>query len=86
MAAIYVPSPFLHTPMDPKDLKVPMTLQEKLEELVVKFDPKLYRKLVSPDSKGRMILYVEMQKALYRILKCTLLFYLKMVGDLTRSG
>ena len=79
-----VPSAFLHTTMEPKDPKVHMELQWKLEELMVKVDPRLSRKFVSTDSKGRMILYVEMKKALYRMIKSTILLYLKLVGDLKR--
>ena len=33
-----------------------------------------------------MMLYAEMQKSLYRIPKPALLFYLNLVGDLTRAG
>ena len=80
-----IPSAFLNTPMDPKDPKVHMTLQRKLAELMVKFYPKFYRKLFSTDRKVRIILYVEMQKTLDRILKSVLLFYLNLVGYLTRS-
>ena len=53
-----VPSDFMHTPMEPKDPKVHTALQGKLEDLMVKVDPKLYSKLFSTDSKRRMILYV----------------------------
>ena len=63
-----------------------MILQGVLTELMVKVDPKLYHKYVIYDSKGRMILYVEMQKALYGMLKSALLFYKKLVGDLEGAG
>ena len=53
---------------------------------MVKVDPKIYRKFVSTDSKEHTIFYVEMQKSLYRIPKPALLFYLNLVGDLTRAG
>ena len=53
---------------------------------MVKVDPNLHRRFVSTDSKGHMIFYVEIQKALYGIIKSVLLFYLKMAGDLTRAG
>ena len=81
-----LPSAFLQTPMDPKDLKVHMALQGKLTELMVKFDPKLYRKLFSNDGKGRIILYVEIQKVLYGMLKSALMFYLGLLVDMTRSN
>ena len=81
-----LPSDLLHTPMNHKDSKVNMSLQEKLAEIMVKVDTKIYRKLVSTDSKRRMILYVEMKKAFCGILKSALLLYLKLVGELTISG
>ena len=56
-----------------------------MAELVVKVDPKIYRKSVSTDSKEHTILYVEMQKSLYGILKYALVFYLNLVGDITRE-
>ena len=80
-----IASDFLYNPMDPKDPKVHMALQEKLTEIMVNSDPKLYSKIVSTYSKGRMILYVEMQKALYVMPKYALLFYIKLVRDLTRA-
>ena len=81
-----ISSDFLHTPMDPKYPKAHMALRGKLAELMLKVDTKLYMKFVSTDSKGLKILYVEMQKALYGMLKYMLLFYLNIVGDLTRAG
>ena len=53
---------------------------------MVKFDPNIYRKTFSTDSKGRMIFYVEIQKSLYGILKSMLMFYMNLVGYLTREG
>ena len=81
-----VPSDFLHTTIEPKDPKVHLALQGKLAEIMVKVDTKIYRKLVITDSKGNMLLYVEMKKAFYRMIKSALLFYMKMVGHLIISG
>ena len=53
---------------------------------MVNIDPKIYRKFVSTYSKGSKLLYVEMKKALYRILKSALMFYLKLAGYLKRAG
>ena len=79
MVAMVLPSAFLYTLMEPKYPKVHMKLQGKMSDLMVKVYPNLYRKFVSTDSKGHMILYVEMQKDLYRMLKSALLFYMKLV-------
>ena len=57
-----VPSDFMHTTMGPKEPKVHMALQGKLEEIMVKVYPNLYRELVSTDSRGRLIFYVKMKK------------------------
>ena len=81
-----LPSDFMHTPMDHKYPEVHMALKGKLAELILKVYYKLYRKIFSTDRKGRMILYVEMQKDLYVILKPALMFYIKLVGNQTRSG
>ena len=63
-----------------------MALQGKLAERMVKVDCNIYRKFVSTYSKENVILYVKIQKALYGMLKYALLFYLKLLRDLTRSG
>ena len=79
-----VPSSFLHTLMDPKDPNISMALQGKPTDLMVNFYTKFYRKFFSTDSKGRMILYVEIQKALYGMLKSALMLYMKLVGYLKK--
>ena len=86
VATMNIPIDFLHTPMYPKYLKVHITLQVKLKYLMVKVDPKFYRKLVRNGSKGCMIFYVEIQKFLERILKSVLLLYMNLVGYLTRAS
>ena len=85
VATVDVPGAFLHTDVDPNDETVHMVLRGVLAELMVKVDPKLYTKYVIHDKKGRMVLYVTMQKALYGMLKSALLFYKKLVGDLERA-
>ena len=81
-----VPSDFLHTSMDPKNTNIHMALRVKMAELTVNIDHKLYRKFLSTFNKGCMILYLEMQKDLYGMLKPLLMFYLKLLWDLTRAG
>ena len=58
VATVDVSSGFLYNPMDPKYPKVHMILRVKLAELMVKVDPKLYRKIFITYSKRRMIFYV----------------------------
>jgi hypothetical protein len=53
---------------------------------MVKVAPNLYRKYISVDTKGSAILYVKMQKAIYRLLMGALLFYKKLVSNLESTG
>ena len=63
-----------------------MVLNGRLAELIVQVAPNLYRKYVTVDKKGKAILYVKIQKALYRLLRSALLFYNKLVVDLESDG
>ena len=83
VATIDIPGAYLHTDTDEE---IVMLLRGKLAELMAQVDPKLYRKYITKDSKGRPILYVRMQKALYGLLRSALLFYLKLVKDLEAYG
>ena len=60
-----LPGAFLHAN---NDSFVIMKLTGKLAELMVKTVPNIYHKYVIEDSTGKPILYVQLQKALYRIL------------------
>jgi hypothetical protein len=53
---------------------------------MVQVAPNLYRKYITVDRKGTAILYVKMQKALYRLLRSALLFYNKLVADFESDG
>ena len=55
------------------DEVVHMKLEGQMAELLVRIDPKLYRKHVQTE-KGKSVLYVELKKALYGTLKAALLF------------
>ena len=63
-----------------------MCLRGKLAEMMVKVDPKLYRKYVTTSAKGEPILYVKLNKALYGLLKSALLWYKKLRGELEEMG
>ena len=52
---------------------------------MVKTDPKFYRKYVTIE-KGRQVLYLHLQKALYGMMKSALLFYKKLVKELKETG
>ena len=64
---------------------VHMKLEGKMAELLVKVDPKMYRKYVQME-KGKTVLYVELKKALYGTLKVALLFWRKLTAELKKWG
>jgi hypothetical protein len=57
-----------------------------LAELMVKVAPNLYRKYVTTNAKGKPVLYVQLEKAVYGMMKSALLFYRKLVADLLSLG
>ena len=63
-----------------------MRLDGILAELMVQVDPKLYRKYVTTNAKGKPVLYVQLEKAVYGMMKSALLFYRKLVADLVSLG
>jgi len=68
---IDIPGAFLHATNDDY---VVMRMNGTLAELMAKTDPKLYRKYLT-DEKGKKVLYLCLQKALYGMMKSALLFY-----------
>jgi hypothetical protein len=64
---------------------VVMKMNGSLAELMVKMDPKIYRKYVTIE-KGRQVLYLRLQKALYGTMKSALLFYRKLIKELKGMG
>lgn len=80
VATLNIPGAFLHALNN--DLDVIMLLEGTLVELMVKVAPHIYRKHVTRGKSGKKLLYVQMHKALYGMLKSALLFYKKLVADL----
>ncbi len=64
---------------------VAMRMNGMLAELMAKTDPKLYRKNLT-DEKGKKVLYLHLQKALYGMMKSALLFYRKLISELKGMG
>jgi hypothetical protein len=85
VACFNIPGAFLHADSD-KDIT--MILKGRLAELMVQVKPNLYRKYISisVDRKEMAILYIKMQKAIYRLLRSALLFYMKLVANLESIG
>ena len=67
-----IPSAFVNTEVD-KD--VLMVLKEDLADMMVQIAPQVYRKYVTVDRKRTPIMYVKLQKALYGLMRASLLFY-----------
>jgi hypothetical protein len=53
---------------------------------MVQVAPSLYRKYVTTNAKGKAVLYVQLEKAVYGMMKSALLFYRKLVANLTSLG
>ena len=58
-----------------------LKMEGRLAKLLVKLDPKLYRKFLSVDN-GRSIMYVKLKKALYRTLQSAILFWKTLTSKL----
>ncbi len=74
---------FLNTEVD-KD--VLMVLKGDLAEMMVPIVPQVYRKYVTVDRKGTPILYIKLQKALYGLMRVSLLFYRKLQKEREEYG
>ncbi len=61
-----IPSAFVNTDVD-KDIL--MVLKGELVEMMVQIAPHVYRKYVTVDKKGMLILYVKLQKALCGLIR-----------------
>jgi hypothetical protein len=82
VVTIDIPGAFLHAANDDY---VVMRMNGTLAELMAKTDPKLYRKYLT-DEKGKKVLYLRLQKALYGMMKSALLFYRKLISELKGMG
>jgi hypothetical protein len=78
VVTIDIPGAFLHATNDDY---VVMRMNGTLTELMAKTDPNLYRKYLT-DEKGKKVLYLRLQKALYGMMKSALLFYRKLISEL----
>jgi hypothetical protein len=67
-----VPGAFLHTDTDER---VFMVLRGPLAEMLVNIAPETYKNFVTVDKKGAPVIYVKLKKALYGMLRSSLLFY-----------
>ncbi len=75
---INVPGAFLH--VDNEDYVI-IKMNGMLAELMVRADPTYLS-----DEKGQKVQYLRLKKALYGMMKSTLLFYKKLVSELKSTG
>ncbi len=78
-----VPSAFVNTNVDENML---MVLKGKLAEMMVHIVPQIYRKYITIDKRGMLVLYVKLQKGLYGLMQASLLFYRKLRKELEEYG
>jgi hypothetical protein len=83
VATMDLPGAFLNTVTDEV---VIMVLKDELCELMCKVNPKLYRRYVTYHKKGNPVLYVQLYKALYGLMRSALLFYRKLKKELEDYG
>ena len=81
VATVDIPGAFMHADIDEA---VHVKFEGAIEDMLVKLDPKLYRKYVK-DENGKTVLYVELRKALYGTLKAALLFWKLLSKQLVSS-
>jgi hypothetical protein len=82
VVTIDIPGAFLHA--DNEDYVI-MKMVGMLAELMVKTNPKMYRQYIVLE-KGKSVSYLQLQKALYGMMKSVLLFYRKLVSELKEMG
>ena len=68
------------------DETVHVVLKDDMAKMMVKIAPIIYRKHITTNSEGRPIIYVQLQKMLYGLLRSALLFYRKLRGELEANG
>jgi hypothetical protein len=54
--------------------------------MMIQIAPQVYRKYVTVDKKGTKLLYVKLQKALYGLMRASLLLYRKLQKEFKAYG
>ncbi len=78
-----IPSAFVNMDVDEDVL---MVLKGELADMMMQIAPQVYRKYVTINKKGMPILYVKLKKALYGLMRASLLFYRKLRRELEDYG
>jgi hypothetical protein len=78
-----VPSVFVNTDVDKNMM---MVLNGELAEMMVHIAPQIYCKYITVNRKESPVLYVKLQKAMYGLMKASLLFYRELRKELEEYG
>jgi hypothetical protein len=82
VAIVHIPGAFMQADIDEV---VHVKFEGAFAEMLVKMDPKLYRKYVK-DENGKSVLYTKLLKALYGTLRAALLFWKLLPSKLVKWG
>jgi hypothetical protein len=82
VATVDIPGAFMQADIDEV---VHIKFEGEIAEMLVKMDPKLYRKYIK-DEHGKPVLYVELLKALYGTMRAALLFWKLLSSKLVSWG
>jgi hypothetical protein len=83
-----IPNAFVQTSVpntDSDEDRITMKITGPLVEMLVELDPEIYKNFVTMEGKTP-VLFVHVIKALYGMLKSALLFYKKLIKDLSSIG
>ena len=72
VAIVDIPNAFVTTRIEKKDDIATIRLRGRLAELMVATAPEIYKKYVTVNRKGELVIYVEALNALYGIIKAAL--------------
>ena len=82
VATVDIPGAFMQADIDEV---IHVKFEGEIAEILVRMDPKLYRKYVK-DENGKTVLYMELLKALYGTLRAALLFWKLLSSKLVLWG
>ena len=82
VATLDIPAAFMQADIDEV---VHVKFEGEMAEMLVKMDPKLYRKFVKNEN-AKTVLYVELLKALYGTMRAALLFWKLLSRKLVEWG
>ena len=83
VAIIDIPNAFVQVEWQGETVLI--KLRGRMAELMVQTSPSLYKQYITMEN-GKMVLYLEVLKAIYGCLQSALLFYLKLKKDLESVG